>query len=562
MEWYQLDANQITHPAEVDGVIGNELTDTINTRGILNKTGAGTAASPYKVSINPGANTGDVWMWNGSTWVPTQITHPAEVDGIVGNEVSDTIANGFIALTGAGTAASPKKIGLKPGNNVGDVIMWDGSKWIADYLGKNTLDMAYDEGGSGAGRIITADAGAVEIQGTDGIIVSGTYGSGAAIGSPGAGTRMGYNPRTASFRAGRVVGTNWDAANTGAYSIGLGYNTLAKGNYSFSTGSYSEALGNMAIAMGDSALARNQYSIAIGDHARVDGNHAMAIGENVWAYGQNSVVIGQNSYSPQAFTGAFGAYNYANSTKSYILGYRDTTTGDSAVAIGSWAYAAGAGSIALGTRVRTDNPHAVAIGFNAQAEADRSVVIGNYVKAPNNGAFVLGDNSTSTVTNSSKKDQMTMRFDGGYRIFSNKTLTTGVYMDNNVSGWTNYSDRNMKENFQTLNGEDILRSIDRLEITKWNYRNSDESIKYIGPMAQDFYREFKLGGTDSLGINSVCIDGVNMAAIQALVRRTNSLPELQQQLNSYRQQVSRQEEELASLRREIEELKQLINSKN
>ncbi|MBC8180754.1 tail fiber domain-containing protein [candidate division KSB1 bacterium] len=44
--------------------------------------------------------------------------------------------------------------------------------------GGNTLDMAYDEGGPGAGRAIVADAGAVNIQGPDGLIVQGKVGIG------------------------------------------------------------------------------------------------------------------------------------------------------------------------------------------------------------------------------------------------------------------------------------------------------------------------------------------------------------------------------------------------
>lgn len=45
----------------------------------------------------------------------------------------------------------------------------------------NTLDEAYDQGGAGAGRTITADAGAVEIQGTGGLVVAGTIQSGNSI---------------------------------------------------------------------------------------------------------------------------------------------------------------------------------------------------------------------------------------------------------------------------------------------------------------------------------------------------------------------------------------------
>lgn len=41
---------------------------------------------------------------------------------------------------------------------------------------RNTLDQAYDEGGSGAGRTIIADAGAVNIDGPDGLTVNGFVG--------------------------------------------------------------------------------------------------------------------------------------------------------------------------------------------------------------------------------------------------------------------------------------------------------------------------------------------------------------------------------------------------
>ena len=37
----------------------------------------------------------------------------------------------------------------------------------------NTLDMAYDQGGAGHGRTITADSGAVVIQGTGGLDLDG-----------------------------------------------------------------------------------------------------------------------------------------------------------------------------------------------------------------------------------------------------------------------------------------------------------------------------------------------------------------------------------------------------
>lgn len=62
-------SNPSTLFSEVDGVIGNEVTDaTVN--GGLTRTGAGTTASPYTLGLTPGTATGNVMTWNGTAWNP------------------------------------------------------------------------------------------------------------------------------------------------------------------------------------------------------------------------------------------------------------------------------------------------------------------------------------------------------------------------------------------------------------------------------------------------------------------------------------------------------------
>jgi hypothetical protein len=70
-----------------------------------------------------------------------------------------------------------------------------------------------------------------------------------------------------------------------------------------------------------------------------------------------------------------------------------------------------------------------------------------------------------------------------------------------------------------IDGEDILSRIRRLPISTWRYTAQGGGIRHIGPMAQDWDRAFGLSG-DSLTINSGDFDGVNLAAVQALERRT------------------------------------------
>ena len=120
---------------------------------------------------------------------------------------------------------------------------------LSAYQG-NTLDEAYDEGGAGAGRTIDATDGAVRVNGDDGFIVTGTYGSGDAVEVTGAGTRMFFNPNKGAFRAGRVTGTEWDNANIGVHSTAMGQGTTASGDYS--------------TAMGQGTTAPSGYETVIG----------------------------------------------------------------------------------------------------------------------------------------------------------------------------------------------------------------------------------------------------------------------------------------------------------
>ncbi|UPQ80032.1 hypothetical protein M0M57_04150 [Flavobacterium azooxidireducens] len=62
--------------------------------------------------------------------------------------------------------------GTAPNNVTPGYYYWDGARWVrmeggATASAHNTLDLAYDEGGAGAGRAIVADAGSVLISGNN-----------------------------------------------------------------------------------------------------------------------------------------------------------------------------------------------------------------------------------------------------------------------------------------------------------------------------------------------------------------------------------------------------------
>ncbi|HYR12311.1 MAG TPA: tail fiber domain-containing protein, partial [Longimicrobium sp.] len=141
------------------------------------------------------------------------------------------------------------------------------------------------------------------------------------------------------------------------------------------------------------------------------------------------------------------------------------------------------------------------------------------------GSIVLGDGCASFSSDSvyaTANNQITMRGCGGVRVFTNQSLSSGVFLAAGGSAWSSVSDRSRKENFLQIDGEDLLARLRTVPVTTWNYLAQDRSIRHMGPMAQDFYAAFGLGESD-LMISSIDIDGVNLAAVQALTARTEAL---------------------------------------
>jgi hypothetical protein len=86
------------------------------------------------------------------------------------------------------------------------------------------------------------------------------------------------------------------------------------------------------------------------------------------------------------------------------------------------------------------------------------------------------------------------------------------------------SDRNKKEHFAAIDNAEILDKVSALQITTWNYKEQDDAVRHLGPMAQDFKAAFGLGSTDK-SIFTIDADGVALASIQALRAENDALKE-------------------------------------
>lgn len=313
-----------------------------------------------------------------------------------------------------------------------------------------------------------------------GFVVRGTQNSGD-IPAMGAGVRMMWYPARWAFRAGKVDSfgsTYWDLSNTGFGSASFGENTRAAGNNSFAAGLATTASGHESVALGNNGTASAERAFAFNGTASAVG--AVAIGSGAQA------------------------------------------TSDDALAMGPSSIAGGLASIVIGPSI-ANGSFGVAIGLQNSASGNFSVAIGKNARTANRqGSVVLGDGCAGFSSDSvypTANNQFVARGCGGIKMFTSQNLSSGVEVAAGGGSWSSISDRNRKMNFATIDGEEVLLRLRGVPVTTWNYITQDKSIRHAGPMAQDFYAAFGLGESDLL-INSVDMDGINLAAIKALETRS------------------------------------------
>jgi hypothetical protein len=134
---------------------------------------------------------------------------------------------------------------------------------------------------------------------------------------------------------------------------------------------------------------------------------------------------------------------------------------------------------------------------------------------------------------------------GGTKIYTNAAKTAGAQLTAGSGSWSSLSDVNSKENVEYVNVDEVLEKISKLDVASWNYKSQDDAIRHIGPMAQDIYALFGYG-EDERHISTVDADGIALAAIKALHKKT--------------QELESQKSEIDALRNQIAELKQMVES--
>lgn len=237
----------------------------------------------------------------------------------------------------------------------------------------------------------------------------------------------------------------------------------------------------------DSVTSNSVVNTATGPFSTVSGGLGNLAGSNAW-YGSTGGGYMNGTYGLGS-TVAGGVYNSAQGSYGMVPGGIDNH------ASGNYSFAAGRGAIA-------NHP----------------------------GAFVWGD-STAAYIYSDATNQFKIRASGGTKIFTDSNSTVGLELAPGGNSWLTVSDRNLKENFKTVDINTLLNEIDSMPITTWNMKTQDKSIRHIGPVAQDFYSAFGFGENNT-HISSSDADGVSLAAVQGLYRLIKKLDNENRELHA------------------------------
>ncbi|MGA1130296.1 MAG: tail fiber domain-containing protein, partial [Chthoniobacterales bacterium] len=251
-------------------------------------------------------------------------------------------------------------------------------------------------------------------------------------------------------------------------------------------------------------------------------------GENNTASGTFAVVGGgvQNAASGYIATIGGGVNNTASGSYAVVGGGETNTASGSRATIGGGSQNTATGSYA-------------------------TVPGGVRSFATNFGAFVWSGDVFED-TGSFGNNTFTVRAEGGARFYTANGTGTGVNLSAGAGAWNNLSDRGAKANFRKVDAIAVLGKVAAMPVMTWNYRTQDESIRHIGPTAQDFRAAFGLGENDKT-ISTIDPSGVALAAIQGLVE------ELKER-DTKIEKLEAKSEEVDALKAKLQAFEERLNS--
>ena len=196
--------------------------------------------------------------------------------------------------------------------------------------------------------------------------------------------------------------------------------------------------------------------------------------------------------------------------------------------------------------------------YNTASGEGATVPGGQRGQATHDGSFVWSGDTSGETTASFGDHTFTIRCEGGAQFYTANGTTTGVSLAAGSGTWTSLSDRNAKANFEKVNAADVLAKVAAMPVMTWNYKTQDESIRHIGPTAQDFRAAFGVGESDT-GITTVDADGVALAAIKGLVEELKDRDKTIEELKAKSAEVETLKMQNAEVQTELRAIRERLS---
>lgn len=447
--------------------------------------------------------------------------HYGTIGGGYDNRVGDPAGNaGSFATVGGGAGNQA----LAPYSTIsgGNENAAGGDSAAVSGGANNRVQAPFATVGGGLGNAVTGDYGVV--SGGTGNEVRAEYGAIGGGGAANLGTDSVGNRVTGRYGTVAGGGSNRAGAlDTGVSfaTVGGGVSNIAAGDYATVGGGYSNTSSAAGSTVGGGFNnSASKGSATVGGGGSNNALNAFAVvggGLRNTAGGDSAVVAGGELNSADGLNATVGGglLNTASHFYATVAGGSNNTANNLLATVGG-----GYNNVASGTNATVPG------GLQNVAAGANSLAAGQKAHANHGGSFVWGD-GTQVDINSGADNQFVVRAAGGIWFGDVRTdftptvsadvfisTTTGAYLSRG-GAWTNASDRALKTNFQPVAGQAVLNRLMTIPVQTWNYRSQDNSIRHLGPTAQDFAAAFGLG-EDDRHISTVDEEGVALAAIQGL----------------------------------------------
>jgi hypothetical protein len=303
------------------------------------------------------------------------------------------------------------------------------------------------------------------------------------------------------------------------------YTTISGGHSNTASGGWWNTIGGGDVNVITGTV--NRGTVSGGGWNVITGTaDAATVGGGLYneASGNTATIAGgsNNTAVAQYATVGGGYLNRAEDYQSTVSGGADNSARYRATVSGGFHNEASGPYAAVGggsQHVASGDSATIPGGYDNEAAGTYAFAAGRQAKALHEGSFIWADSNpfdfASLADNSFK-----VRATGGVRFvvgIDGSGNTTWSCLLNDGSAWSCSSDRSLKENFELVDGLEVLVRLSQVPIQTWNAKGTDPGIRHMGPTAQDFYAAFGLGEDDK-HISTVDADGVALAAIQGLYK--------------------------------------------